>query len=209
MTANKKYADNVRSPNPKEPGRAALHPRPRGSRLAASRPRKTDAETLHGNDTEHFFCKELDVSPQRRRRSRSMRTDEARTRSAARHSLGVRCVRTRHARPHPHPAHRTRMAFTTLSLSSTRASHTQRQRARGTSSPYHHFVAFSVEREDTCRANPSCVLLPCRPDNPCPPSADGVVSAVPARRRSSRSRVCLHAVEEPPLVGPVSSAHVP
>ena len=109
-------------------------------------------------------------------------------------------VRTRHARPHPHPAHRTRMAFATLSLSSTRASHTQRQRARGTSSPYHHFVAFSVEREDTCRANPSCVLLPCRPDNPCPPSTDGVVSAVPARRRSSRSRVCLHAVEEPPPV---------
>ena len=104
-------------------------------------------------------------------------------------SLGV--VRTRHARPHPHPARPHEDGIRTpIPLVYSREPYPV---------PAHSRIITSCE--DACRVNPSCVLRPCRPDNPCPPPlADGVVSAQLARRRSSSSRVCLHAVEEPPPV---------
>jgi len=90
LNAKRRCADRRRGP------RAA-----QGEGLDPTRPRPVArgnyAETLHGNDTEHFFCKELDISPQRRRRSRSMRTDEARTRSAGRCTALSRCAVCSHS----------------------------------------------------------------------------------------------------------------
>ena len=143
-------------------------------------------ENAGGIRKPRFNAWTITITTTRRRRFHSMRTDEAsRTRSAARLFLGV--VRTRHARPHPHPARPHEDGIRTpIPLVYSREPYPV---------PAHSRIITSCE--DACRVNPSCVLRPCRPDNPCPP---------PCRRsglrpaRSSSSRVCLHAVEEPPPV---------
>ena len=146
-------------------------------------------ENAGGIRKPRFNAWTITITTTRRRRFHSMRTDEAsRTRSAARLFLGV--VRTRHTRPHPHPARPHEDGIRTPIPLVYSRSHTQCQRT-AVSSLRARMPAASIHHACFARA-----ALTTR----APPLADGVVSAQLARRRSSSSRVCLHAVEEPPPV---------
>ena len=116
-------------------------------------------------------------------------------------SLGV--VRTRHARPHPHPARPHEDGIRTpIPLVYSREPYPV---------PAHSRIITSCE--DACRVNPSCVLRPCRPDNPCPPPCRRS-GLRPARPASIVEQPCLfaccgRAAAGGSVASAVSSAHLP
>ena len=159
-------------------------------------------ENAGGIRKPRFNAWTITITTTRRRRFHSMRTDEAsRTRSAARLFLGV--VRTRHARPHPHPARPHEDGIRTpIPLVYSREPYPV---------PAHSRIITSCE--DACRVNPSCVLRPCRPDNPCPPPCRRS-GLRPARPASIVEQPCLfaccgRAAAGGSVASAVSSAHLP